>query len=217
MIQPAIDPASLLVQGVKEGTPEREITLREFVTYGAHSIDFVRGASEQSAVYRALGHFSLSDPVPLVLPKHGHKQVADGYREELARVEAMTSEEVLGMADASFVAVTSTRDSLISTGKSRVLKYNAMLTKVESWTPPTEQHQGLKDFLVQNLLEAVSSCDVAFYERTKPFHQTGEGWRQAEIKRLQGLVEHHDREYAAELKRVEEQNAWLTLLHESLP
>lgn len=55
--------------------------------------------------------------------------------------------------------------------RSKILRerYGNMLKKVESWIPPTEQYEGIKSFMRQQLLDSIEyDCDNFYYEKLIP-------------------------------------------------
>lgn len=99
----------------------------------------------------------------------------------------------------------------------QVLKrYQTMLTKVKQWIPPSKDHEGLKDFMVQQLEESMRfDCHTGDYPKI-PEVVSGEQWRQAQIedtlKDIARLTKHH----LDEIKRTEHRNNWIAQLYKSL-
>jgi hypothetical protein len=93
------------------------------------------------------------------------------------------------------------------------LRYEAMLTKVQAWEPPTPDHQGLKDFMIQQL---ESSIDFDCYKLDMPHKLSGQDYKIQEIKRAERDIQYHTAEQKEEVKRTQERNAWVRALRESL-
>lgn len=93
-------------------------------------------------------------------------------------------------------------------------KYETMLQKVESWQPPTPDHTKLKEFMVKQLNESIEwDCN---YERETPVPLSAEQWYFQELEKASKDINYHTKEYIKEVKRVNERNAWVSALKESL-
>lgn len=106
------------------------------------------------------------------------------------------------------------QESIESRGAIRA-RYEAMLAQVRGWQPPTFDHNGLQAFMVEQLEESIQfDCDLG--AATTPTVRTPAAYRAEVIKHLEWEVAYHEREYAAEVKRVAGQNEWVIALRESL-
>ena len=82
---------------------------------------------------------------------------------EIAEVEAWTAK------DAMIAALTAWGRNLVADAEARKRsaaykeRYDAMLAQVATWEPPTEEHQGLKDFMVSQLEDSIK-FDVHDYD-----------------------------------------------------
>ena len=94
-------------------------------------------------------------------------------------------------------------------------KYYAMLEKVEAWTPPTADHQGLKDFMARQIRDSIRFDCYNSYDR-EPQAKSGDEWRQAETERAFKDVKYHSEEHAKEITRNTERNQWVASLRLSL-
>ena len=94
-------------------------------------------------------------------------------------------------------------------------RYEAMLSDVRAWEPPTPEHQELKRFMVQQLTESID-FDCKDYS-TKPVRLSGPMWLAREKGKARESIARYTKLYGEELERVEESNRWITALYESLP
>lgn len=93
-------------------------------------------------------------------------------------------------------------------------RYQAMLAQVQAWTPPTADHQGLKDFMSEQLRDSIR-CDCD-YEPTIPKLLSGEAYRGMTIARLEQSLEYARQHQAEEIQRAETRTQWVRRLRESL-
>ena len=94
-------------------------------------------------------------------------------------------------------------------------RYRAMLAKVEAWTPPSPDHDGLKRFMREQLVTSIDfDCGGSYLPdiaTADPYE-----WWGGEVKKAQRDIEYHTEEDAKERKRTDGRNRWVRLLRESL-
>lgn len=94
-------------------------------------------------------------------------------------------------------------------------KYQAMLDKVQAWVPPTAEHQGIKDFMIQQLTDSMKwDCHYADKEKPKPF--TGKEWHADRLKGALRDVQYHKDERQKEIERTAQRNKWLKAYREAI-
>jgi len=137
-----------------------------------------------------------------------HTKALVKARAELADIEAMTEDA------ASEAAVKEYDEALASYAKSVTesiatrARYSAMIDAVEVWNPPTPDHAGLKDFMLNQLRESIEFDSR--YVPEQPVLKTPTEWTADRIEGVKWSVQHHE----DTLKKVEEQakssRKWLT-------
>ena len=98
-------------------------------------------------------------------------------------------------------------------------RYTVMLQKVKNWNPPTPDHDGLKNFMIEQLESSIKwdchedyrSNDVSSWEKMKYSDYVKE--LTSSNKRS---IEYHTEEIAKEKKNVEFTNKWITALYDNL-
>ena len=97
--------------------------------------------------------------------------------------------------------------------------YQKMLDKANAWTPPTKEHEGLKKFMIEQLTGSLDfDCDNDYYQRELnnikqlTYNQYVKNMR-ASNKRD---IEYHTNELKKDNERVDNRNAWISALYESL-
>ncbi|MBU1067421.1 hypothetical protein KKE60_06510, partial [Patescibacteria group bacterium] len=99
------------------------------------------------------------------------------------------------------------------------IKYKTMLIQVKDWQPPTPDHQGMKDFMIQQITSSIDfDCNTDYYhdELKKITLLTGQQWLEKEGARLLKDLSYHIKEEMKEQERVASRNAWIKALRESL-
>ena len=94
-------------------------------------------------------------------------------------------------------------------------RYNEMLSKVKEWDPPTSEHFGLKNFMINQLEESIKSdCDPSIYE-IETF-LSPEEYKHNKLQRIYSDIVYYENKKKEEEERVTERNKWIKDLIGSL-
>lgn len=153
-------------------------------------------------------------PIPDAFePSTYHRERIAEARAELARLEAMTPEEIqAGAEEANREAMESWERRVREDCETRQ-RYEAMLTEARAWEPPSPEHRGMKTFMVEQLEESIR-YDATKWERPEP--ETPEDWHSDRIAKAARDIAYHTEEDRKERERTAERNRWVRLLRESL-
>jgi hypothetical protein len=91
-------------------------------------------------------------------------------------------------------------------------RIKAMLAKVEAWQPPTADHEGMKEFMLEQLTILIDRP----YEQEPLILQSGSEWRAAQIASVKREIEYHTHEDSKERARASDRTQWLKTLRTSL-
>lgn len=132
---------------------------------------------------------------------------------EMSRLEKMTEDEIaFEAAAANARAVESWEEAERKTTETRA-RYEAMLTKVRNWTPPTSEHENFKNFMVEQLTKSID-WDCQSRERPEPL--TPLAWISSRIERAEWDVNYHTEQHQKEIDRAAGRTKWIVDLRESL-
>lgn len=95
-------------------------------------------------------------------------------------------------------------------------KYEAMLAQVNAWEPPTPDHQGLKE-LMQKQIEESIQMDCSDWLPGATVLLSGPDWKAKQLVKATKDLEYHQQKHLEEVERVNERNAWIAALRESVP
>lgn len=100
-------------------------------------------------------------------------------------------------------------------------RYERMKEYVSAWTPPTKEHEGLKDFMLNQLSICASDYDTSYYEEdAKPVtpctDREASDWAQEQIAKAIKTIAYCTSEGKKERDRVEARNKWVRDLQTSL-
>ena len=147
-------------------------------------------------------------------PAPHYRQWAQEAQEEYERALSWTISEAQDMADKDYqkhVVAWKEREAKRVEEKER---YEAMVAKVTAWEPPTPEHEGLKTFMLEQLTESIRfDCN---YSYPKPFPQSGQEYKDAQLAGASESMARYDAMDAEEVERCRTQNEWIVALYESL-
>jgi len=96
-------------------------------------------------------------------------------------------------------------------------KYQKMLRRVYVWQVPSEDHVGLKEFMIKQIQESIDfDCNTNYYTENIPKLKSGIEWLNSKIKRTFNDINYHTN---AQMKKEEltiSRNLWLKQLRDSL-
>lgn len=141
-----------------------------------------------------------------------HEQQISAARAELLRLEALTADQAATEATTHHaIEVARAKESNACT-EARRRRYQEMISRVRAWTPPTPDHQGLKDFMLRQLDE---SEHFDCYQLPEP--KPPKDWRAMWIEKLRSDIAYHETQIREEIERTEGRNKWLAELRASVP
>lgn len=145
------------------------------------------------------------------------------YQEKLAEdvadleaLDGITPDRCVAEATALYEASEAGRLERLSVKRKLEEKYRAMLARVEGWTPPTDEHIGLKQFMSEQITGSIDfDCDTS-YSETKTVAMTGEEWLATRVESLKKSIKYRTKEHAEEVKRAADRTTWIKDLRSSL-
>src|SRR6266849_6658520 len=149
---------TLMPTGYTAMIEERDVTFNEFVWQCA----------------RGMGALIMMRDDPMDAPIPERFKLSDYYDKSLLevntaikRLEAMTSAERVAEGERLKRESIERNEEWLSERIEVNVRYNAMLAQVADWNPPTSEHQGLKDFMAQQISISFNSTDYIEAELSK--------------------------------------------------
>jgi hypothetical protein len=108
---------------------------------------------------------------------------------------------------------------IINKKKALEKAYSEMIKQVAKWTPPTTEHEGLKDFMLKQLVESEQwDCGVDSYESelTSLSAMTYEDYVTKKLAVYNGSIKYHKEYEAKDLDNIKQRNKWIKDLYDSL-
>lgn len=158
----------------------------------------------------------LSEEVPQSFaPSTYNAEAAERARLELAEVEGMTADEATAAARRECDAQVAQREEWAKGRRELRNRYEAMLIQARRWEPPTSAHQGVKDFMIQQLEESIK-FDCADYAQEPPILYGGDQWRERRVASLRRSIAESETRQLEENARCASRNLWIKHLIDSL-
>lgn len=135
----------------------------------------------------------------------------------LADAQGWSDEDAKAMEIAERERAAARRAAALEKSAEEERRYRAMLARVEAWEPPTPEHQGLKEFMVSQLVESIRyDCGPIGSWYDPPAERSAAEYREQEIARRSEELERAQQRWDEEVERVNSRNTWVRALRESL-
>lgn len=149
-------------------------------------------------------------------PSDFHQKSIENLKQELQTLEAMPAKDIEKQCYEDWERKESSRMQGLLDCRALRASYEEMLSKAKSWTPPSSDHQGLKDFMIEQITKSIDfDCEESYYEtpteRIKP-----NLWLLQQKQKIKRNIEYHEKAHQEEVARVNSRNEWVSALRESL-
>lgn len=95
-------------------------------------------------------------------------------------------------------------------------RLTSMEAQVKAWLPPTDDHKGLKDFMLQQIAISKHGDWMDKYVREAE-EKTPEAYFVDALSGAARDIKYHAEEHAKEVERTNDRNEWIDQLYKSLP
>lgn len=156
-------------------------------------------------------------PIPEKVEAHSsyHETQIAKAKARLDVLRAMSPKQVALAAAAAWADARAYHEKEAAQSAVTRERYNAMLTKVEAWEPPSPDHVEMKNFMRQQLRESID-FDTRYTAPPRSESYDPKRWLTTEVERQERSIAYHHKALGEELERTANRNAWLKALRESL-
>lgn len=156
-------------------------------------------------------------PIPKELePYDYHQKALSRAKEELVEAKKMTLEEAGEKASEFYFEMLRDRyESKVKKTEIR-LRYEARLAEVKAWIPPSSEHQGLKDFMIEQIEKSIDFDCKDYSWETDLELESAEDYLARHIAQAEKDIEYHTQHWQEELDRTASRNAWIRELRNSI-
>ena len=188
---------------------EKDITFEEFVMKCAQAFGATLSMRDDQLDAQIPNQF---------YPRDYHANMIAVISAHINKLSAMTEEEAEIYAKDTYDAAMTKRADEAIRNDMLINKYKEMLNKVEAWQPPSSDHHGLKNFMIEQITSSIIDFDSNenYYRENKIKKLTGHEFRSQELSKAQRDLAYHKHENDKEILRTEKRNTWVKKLRESL-
>jgi len=170
---------------------------------------------------RAFGALIELRDEPMDAPIPEAFEMSSYHRDALARdearlkeLESTTPEQADALCRAEYATALKHYEKAVADHAAERAKYDRLVSLVTKWKPPTSEHEGLKNFMLEQLRTTI---DGDCYEPTPPKLTSGADWLEATLKSARWGVEYHRKGWKEDQERAAERTKWVAELRKSLP
>jgi hypothetical protein len=167
----------------------------------------------------------LDAPIPEFQPSDYAAKRLEESKTELARLLAMTDEEKIAFGQSKKDAAIERNKKWIADQQAENARLIEMRDKVKAWQPPTSDHDGLKNFMLEQLEISMNSVD--YYEReiiaakqsfARDYYDKAfaRDYYDKAVAEAQRGIEYNAEEDRKERERTDARNRWVRELRASL-
>lgn len=147
-----------------------------------------------------------------------HQEALAKATERLSKARAMTTSLAKARMDAKYDADMYEYEERLERLKKERERYEDMISQVEAWNPPTDNHVKLKDFMLSQLKKSLElDCDGMEKHIEPPTKMSGREYIKKEIEQAKKDIEYHTQALENENNSMRLANEWIDDLHNSLP
>lgn len=155
--------------------------------------------------------------IPEFEPSKYNEQASCEARQKLCDLEIMSIDTADKRAKEEFDKAMSNHNERIKEKIEMKEKYGNMLVRAQAWNPPTKEHSGLRDFMIQQIEDSIKfDCDIEYDRKNIPERKTTSEWLEDNKDRATRDIEYYDKEQEEEIARVQSRNEWVKQLRNSL-
>lgn len=187
---------------------DKEVSLKDFALRCARGIDYLFSLRDNS----------LDNPLPKMLKPHTSyydKEIVK-IKEKIKEAEEMSLSQAEKLSKAEYREQCDHCKKFVKKDEKLLARYELLMKAAQEWKPPTAKHQGLKDFMLDQLKLSMRHLGGDYSWFPTPKKLSPKEWRSERVKELKKELRYHEVERRKEIKRAKESTLWLKQLRESL-
>ena len=157
-------------------------------------------------------------------PSEYYVNSLQSQREELEKMESLTDEEIVQELETSMRENLDYHEKGLEKDKANLEKLNSILSSAKAWVPPTEEHEGLRTFMIEQIESTIKmdgdpSYHVNEIARIKQEMEGGidpKVYREERMKEIKDRILYFETEHQKELVRCKQSNDWMEKFFESI-
>ena len=156
-------------------------------------------------------------------PSDYHTKELSKAKQALKELEKMTDDEVVISRKKELEESKKYNLERIEKVKSDKLKLETILSDVSKWTPPTKEHQGIKDFMIEQIEKTIDfDCNTKYHKEELARTEQELKCLNSDIIRADKMEGYNDsidynlKQHKEDLKRCSDSNKWVEEFIKSL-
>jgi len=179
--------------------------------------EFVLGCARAFGALIAMRDSPNGTPIPeKFYPSDYHAKKVVLARKELKRLKAMKHGERLKFGQSAKEAAIKHNEQWLKKDKAENDRLLAMAQNVIAWNPPTKDHQGLKEFMLQQLDISRNDLDYMHSQLEQAKERPALTYYITAVSDAAHAIEYHTKENAKEIEIANTRSEWVRLLRLSL-
>lgn len=179
--------------------------------------EFIMGCARAFAALIEMRDSPNDAPIPDKFePSDYHAKRLIESREALAKLKAMTEVEREAFGRAKKVADMERLEQWLEKDRAQNKRLEVMASQVHAWTPPTSDHQGLKDFMLQQISISKNNLDYIQTELFQATDRPASAYYVAALSEAARSIKRHTEEHDKECERAKSRTEWLQQLRASI-
>lgn len=158
----------------------------------------------------------LSSDIPEFKPSTYYLEALEKAKREYDEWENMTEEQRFATYESECAKNIEMANKYIAQEQVEKSRYEAMLEQVHRFEPPTADHVGLKNFMIEQLTDSIKfDCGSDYWEEMKKA-VSFEEWESTKHDELYSNIGRYAKEWEEEQTRTVSRNKWIKQLREAL-
>lgn len=180
--------------------------------------EFAMSCARAMGALIMIGDEPANAPIPERFePSDYHDKRLIAAQAEFDRLRRITPEQAEEKARIEFIEESARHAEAIQNKAGLRQKYESMLDQVKAWQPPTPDHEGMKKFMVEQIVSSIEfDCNDSYYRDNPPKQKSITDWLEQKVSNALHDIEYHRKGRDEEIARTESRNAWLKALRDSL-
>jgi DNA repair exonuclease SbcCD ATPase subunit len=159
----------------------------------------------------------LSKPVPEKFEVNPwHKNQLRAAKAELTRLKKLTATKKKVLGEKQRAQEIKSHEQYIQKQAAENARINQMILKVKAWEPPTPDHQGIKDFMLEQLNMSLGSSEYSERSLAQAKTRKPLDYYQAALRSAERDIKYHEEKMQEEVTRTDGRSDWVRQLRESI-
>ena len=188
---------------------------------------FEQFATQCSRAFGATIHMRdnpLDSPYEPRTPSEYYVNSLQSQREKLEETKTMTDEAIVQDFENLLNDSLKYHERELEKTKVNLGRLNSIMESAKSWVPPTEDHEGVRDYMIDQLEITIKADGDPSYHVNKIVQakkELEEGidpkvYREEKIKEIEDRISYYEGEVQKELERCKQSNDWMDKFLESI-